>query len=173
MHNGRQNCITPVDESPGGMDEDHLIATAIRLCAASGVIAQGVPVTPASSAALVTMTGCVTRDDAGGRKGTGGRAVASGGDSDKFLLIDARMTETQVRSTGTSGLSTITTNPANTVVLSGARYLLAAKSADVRPHVGHQVEVTGRVTGAAPKNGPPQFEAASVKMISATCVPAK
>jgi len=95
---------------------------------------------------LVTMTGCVTREDlsyASGRKSVDGRAVTSGGSADKFLLSDARVSRPgQEKTVGTSGTVTSNSDP---VAVGGARYLLVGQSADMRQHLGHQVEVVGRV----------------------------
>lgn len=161
---------------------------AALLCTAATAAAQDRTASPADDVRqMVTMTGCVTRDDmsyASGRLSTDGRAVTSGGDADRFNLSDARVTTSgQARATGTSGTTTGSTDP---VAVGGARYLLVGKSADLRPHLGHQVEVTGRI-GAMDQNkgsGPaatankndaavPQFTVDSIKMITATCTPAK
>jgi hypothetical protein len=106
--------------------------------------------------AMVTMTGCVTRDDlsyANGRKSVGGRAVTTGGTADKFLLSSARVSASSTNgAVGTSGTGTLTSNT-DPRAFEGPRYLLVGQSADFRAQLGHQVEVTGRVTNAAMTEG--------------------
>jgi hypothetical protein len=121
---------------------------ATMICTAATVAAQdrNTGVAREGNGQTVTMTGCVTREDmsfASGRKSVDGRAVTSGGDADKFLLSDARVVRPgQEKTVGTSGTATSNTDP---VSVAGAHYLLVGQSADFRPHLGHQVEVTGRI----------------------------
>lgn len=152
-------------------------------CAATAAAQDRTPSTTDKLGQTVTMTGCVTRDDmsyASGRLSTDGRAVTSGGDADRFLLSDARQTTRgEAKATGTSGTATGNTDP---VAVGGAHYLLVATSADLRPHLGHQVEVTGRIgamdadkgSGPAATAGKsdaavPRLTVENIKMISAAC----
>jgi len=101
--------------------------------------------------AAVTIRGCVTRADlsyANGVKGTDGRAVTSGGTSDKFLLANARRSDgTESKKDDSRAAQTSNSDP---LALKGPYYLLEGQSADMRQHLGHEVEITGTLEQLQP-----------------------
>lgn len=130
-----------------------------------------------TSGATAMLTGCVTRADmsyASGRRAVDGRAVTSGGEADRFVLVTTKgATDGRIGTTGS-------TDP---VAMKGAKYDLLGESADLRPHLGHEIEATGHFERVNPnssstdapaalgKDEPnlPKFRVDSVRMISAAC----
>lgn len=133
----------------------------------------------------ITVTGCIERASqaAVGTTGTAGTASAKG-ESSKFLL-----TNVTAGTSGTAETPTAAPSPAPTATT----YRLDASDSELSPHVGHTVEIKGRVassdTAAATPSrepGPPNTSAAdtatsssqasapklkveSVRMISESC----
>jgi hypothetical protein len=140
------------------------VAMAIALQAQTATSKQANGSTPGE----VTVTGCVERADQVGASGTAATTV----DSLSFVLIHAvRGIAADRQVAGTSG-----TNSNKAV---GGIYRLDSNVATLNPHVGHKVEVTGTVDGAAAATPPsadttsaanaPRLKVARVKMVSETC----
>jgi hypothetical protein len=51
----------------------------------------------------------------------------------------------------------------------GSLYVLDGDKDELRQHVGHQVEVTGKLEDTSTTTGPRPFDVDSLKMIAATC----
>jgi hypothetical protein len=114
----------------------------------------------------ITLTGCVERADQVAAAVTAGTTV----DSLSFVLIKAtKGTAADARAAGTSGTQTSTEKD--------SIYRLDAEVSKLNPHVGHRVEVTGTLVGAAdstvksadPSAGAPRLKVDRVKMLSETC----
>jgi hypothetical protein len=193
---------------------------ALALACSAGLAAQ--TTTPSTSSSTqsgqntVTVTGCLQSAGASGGStatGTAGTTTAgtssTAGGSDRFMLANARMGSGASSRTGTSGTtatgSTAGTSTASTAGTTagatagsargaGSSYTLDGNASELRRHVNHQVEITGRLdssssmaggsratettpaggttagagaTGAA--NYSQTLRVESVKMISATC----
>jgi hypothetical protein len=188
---------------------------ALALAWTAGVGAQTTasPGTSANQAGqgTVTVVGCLKPAEAmGGATGTSGSTAtgtsSTAGSSDRFMLTNARTGSASSAQTGTSGTTTAGTTTAGTTAgttstasrpetASGsmASYTLDGNASELRPHLNHQVEITGRLasagtaggststaspttsTGTATTAGAGQTSAAqtlrveSVRMIAATC----
>jgi hypothetical protein len=115
----------------------------------------------------ITVTGCIERADQMSASGT----AATTADSLSFVLIHAVTGTAEDRQVaGTSGAKADT---------KGSMYRLDADVSQLNPHVGHKVEITGKLDAAAtttpastdtssPANAP-QLKVEQVKMVSETC----
>ncbi len=136
----------------------------------------------------ITVTGCIERasQSAVGTSGTMGTGAKAGSRSEArgFLL-----TNVTAGTSGTAETPTATPSPASTAT----SYRLDASDSELSPHVGHKVEITGRVassetaattpsrepgapnTEAAPsatsssQASAPKLKVQSVKMIAESC----
>jgi len=125
-------------------------------------------------------TGCVRE---GGATTTGNSSSATS--ADPYVLADARMGGTGSNgdnrsSAGTSSSSSTTGSASSSA---GSTYVLSGQNSQLREHVGHQVEVKGRLATAASAHGEAasptsntpsalgaqKIEVESVRMISSTC----
>jgi hypothetical protein len=132
------------------------------------------PATPAADAADMTIVGCLAQ---------------SKDDSDDYILtVSPAATAQQSAGAGTTPDATRATNPNPTAsdvartaaATTPATYKIVGIDDDqLKPHVNHQVELKGRVSASAAAPGQTQaastkeFRASSVKMLAATCPPAK
>jgi hypothetical protein len=148
-------------------------AVAFTLCSI-GVAAQTSSTASDQKKDTITVNGCLeTGDVAGGTVGTTGSATTAG---DHFKLTHAM--------TGTASTSSTTkpsTATSSTTGTSGSTYVLEGDSSDLRKHVNHQVEITGRLdmassststtssTASSTMANAQKLRVESVKMISATC----
>jgi hypothetical protein len=184
---------------------------ALALAWTAGVGAQTTasPGTSANQAGqgTVKIVGCLKPADAmGGATGTSGSTApgtsSTAGGSDRFMLTNARMGSESSAQTGTSGTTTAgtttagtTTGTTSTASRSGtasgsmASYTLDGSASELRPHLNHQVEITGRLaaasataggststpatgtatTAGAGANAAQNLRVESVRMIAATC----
>ena len=100
-----------------------------------------------SSGSTMTITGCLARaDEAGGATGTTGSTAtppssSASSSTDKFVLKNAKSGSSSPSS------STTTATPPSTTGTSGSTYMLEGKTSDLKMHVGHQVEITGKLAG--------------------------
>lgn len=170
--------------------------------------------TPSSSAGTMTWTGCLQRADqvATGTSGSAGAASSSPSASRGFLLTNARMGSGSRSSTAPGaatsgatsstpgaaaggGATSSTPSGAASASSSGSSYRLDGEDAELAKHVGHQVEITGKISPASGSSSTPstpstppssstpstssssassssgggQVQVQSVKMIAATC----
>jgi hypothetical protein len=99
----------------------------------------------------ITVTGCIQKAEPAAAT----TAPAAGEQKAGFVLANARPGKAD-EAVGTSGSA------------SSTKYPLDADAAQLDPHVGHKVEITGtfqpNTTGA-----PPTMKVQSVKMVSASC----
>jgi hypothetical protein len=114
---------------------------------------------PQTDQKSITVTGCLQPASApAGTAGTSGGTTAGSTASDRFVLTNARLGaglsssasgSTTGSTTGTTSATTGgTTAGAATgraMDATGASYILEGKASDLRNHVNHQVEVTGRL----------------------------
>lgn len=110
-------------------------------------IAQEAQKAAAPAAQSITITGCLKEQkDVPGLKA-----------SDDIVVTDVKMSP----SSSVSGIGV------------GARYQVAGLAeAELKKHVGHQVELTGTAAAAAPgapADEAPDFKATAIKMVAATC----
>lgn len=189
----------------------NLIVCAVLAASVSSVAAQNQPPTTAPKGApstpspggnqTVRVTGCVASDDIATAAATS--AARSG-----FVLTNARMSNDSPTGTAQPSAEDIRAVPqggaavSNMTSTAGMRYVLTAQSTDLKPHVGHQVEITGQfdvtpsypsgvatsgsttppatgsTTGAPAATGtggsmPQTLKVESVRMIAASCAAAK
>src|SRR5262245_24996250 len=120
--------------------------------------------------AKVTFTGCIERATPA-PTGTAGAAGAAGAASDtKFTLTHA--TRGGASATGTTGAPP--SPGAAPSAAANVSYRLDGEDSDLTPHVGHKVEIVGRLDdkGGAPAGGASaamKINVDSVKMVAATC----
>lgn len=141
---------------------------AITFGLAAGLVAQ----TPQSTSAKnITVTGCIQRAAPGS---TGTTDATRSTSETKFLLTNAAMNP--AGTPGTAG----TTRPGTAAA---SEYRLDADDAKLTPHVGHKVEIAGKVeepTSTTPPQPPspkstasaanaPKLKVDTVRMISSTC----
>jgi hypothetical protein len=140
---------------------------ALALGWTAGVAAQTTPPPSTSSgqaAQTVKITGCLKPADAmGGATGTSGSTApgtsSTAGGSDRFMLTNASMGSGTSAQTGTSGTAGTTAGtPAGTAstsrpAASGSSYTLDGNASELRPHLNHQVEITGRLEASANRSG--------------------
>ncbi|HEY2908488.1 MAG TPA: hypothetical protein VGJ29_21455 [Vicinamibacterales bacterium] len=143
-----------------------------------------------ASPGTVTVTGCLQRgDSAGGATGTSGSATSSSAasSSDKFVLANAHMGSGASSTPGATGATTGTSGSATSSSgssMSGAKYELEGSATELKDHVGHEVEIKGRIensssatTGSAATGSATSSSASSsqkltvesVRMIASTC----
>lgn len=144
-----------------------ILAVAVAFAAAQ--TPQSSPMSQASSAKKITVTGCIEKA-AHTPKGTSGMSgTMSSGLETKFKLTNVALSTSGTA--GTSGMY-----PESGTVAS--EYHLDAADAKLAPHVGHKVEITGTLekskdTMAQPQAGSavnaPKLKVEKVKMISTTC----
>ncbi len=150
-----------------------LASTAALCLTLAGALAaqgapQGTPQTPpapradqaaaaqARDAAEITIVGCLAEDK-------------SSPDDYTLTVVPA----------ATGGDAARASNPSSAASAKPATYKITGLAADqLEAHVNHQVELKGRINAARPaqagaSNAAQEFKASSVKMISATCPPAK
>src|SRR6185503_8911208 len=152
---------------------------ALALACSAGLAAQ--TTTPSTSSSTqsgqntVTVTGCLQSAGASGGStatGTAGTTTAgtssTAGGSDRFMLANARMGSGASSRTGTSG-TTATGSTAGTSTASaagttagatagsargaGSSYTLDGNASELRRHVNHQVEITGRLDSSSSMGG--------------------
>jgi hypothetical protein len=150
---------------------------------------QGAPQTPAApraeqaaaqarDAAEITIVGCLAQDKSspddyvltvspaapGGAASAGGAPTAAAGDP-------APATNPRPGA-GTAGSDVA--RASSGAAARPATYKITGLDDDkLKPHMNHQVELKGRVKARAAGSAAQEFDASSVKMISATCPPAK
>ena len=147
--------------------------TAVAVCvAAAGLVAQTTSTATAGTSSAhrsgskagdkITVSGCVERADQVASSTAPGTTV----DSLSFVLIN-----TAPQTAGTSGGAGAARREASM----DKGYRLDADVAKLNPHVGHKVEITGRVVEPATTNGAassangPKVKVESIKMLSETC----
>jgi hypothetical protein len=132
----------------------------------------------------VTVTGCIERASQSAI-GTSGSASTTGAmESAKFVLTNV--------TAGTSGTAETPTAAPSPAATTASTYRLDGDDSKLSPHVGHKVEITGRVPSSAASMNPsderkeanpgaplaggassqanaPKLKVDSVKMISETC----
>ena len=160
---------------------------ALALAWTAGVAAQTTasPGTSDSQAGqgTVTVVGCLKPAEAmGGATGTSGStatATTSTAGGDRFMLTNARMGgSASSAQTGTSGTTTAGTTTAGTTTAgtttgttstasrpgtasgSMASYTLDGNASELRPHLNHQVEITGRLASAGAAGGSARYRVA-------------
>jgi hypothetical protein len=105
----------------------------------------------------ITMTGCLQPAE----QGIGGSASAEG--VDRFVLANARMASPAAEP---SAPATDSATPL---------YVVEGDTGELRRHVSHEVELTGRLDDSADANSPNpnarRFKAESIKDLAATCSP--
>jgi hypothetical protein len=192
------------------------IGTVAALAFAAGLAAQ-TSTSPATTSTqqtgqnTVTVTGCLQAADSMGAATTGTAGSTTPGTSsteasrgsDRFVLNNATMgsaasrtgtsgttaTGTSTAGTSTAGTSTAGTSTAGAARTAGSSYMLDGNASELRRHINHQVEITGRLDSSAsasrpataggttstaststPAAGASQtLRVESVKMLSATC----
>jgi hypothetical protein len=115
----------------------------------------------------VTVTGCLKAGDS----------------ADSYQLSDLKFKQDKEKAVGTTGAP-----PAAIASASSLKLIGAPSATKLSEHVGHTIEVTGKVSDKAPSASPgapsdpastrpqassaaPSLEVKSVKMVSATCTP--
>lgn len=116
--------------------------------------AQERPQTPAAAGQAVTITGCLKeeKDVPGRRPNIAERA----GIAEDYLLTNVKMGQGST---------------AQGIGLAPLYEIEGIDDAELKKHLNHQVELTGTISGqpgATPEDAP-EFQATSLKMISATC----
>jgi len=143
---------------------------AIACTAVAGVFAQA-PATSESpqstTAKTITVSGCVQRAPEATTGTSGATTPSTSGAATKFVLTNAMLSTSGTA--GTSGTAAPSTTTAS-------EYRLDTEEAKLTPHVGHKVEVTGKVDPAssseakpASASSAPTLKVDSVKMVSSTC----
>jgi hypothetical protein len=110
----------------------------------------------------ITVTGCLQQGGAGGTIGTTGGVEAVGGASGsgggQYVLMQATMVPSGRSAASPTGSPAAgdggnTPSPGRTVSSTGAagggKYILDGAKADLQPHIGHQVEIVGRMVAGA------------------------
>jgi hypothetical protein len=99
----------------------------------------------------ITVTGCLQKADSmsGGATGTSGTATSSASGSERFVLANARMGSGSSGSAGTSGTSGTSGATTGGSSASGSTYALEGTASELSPHVGHEVEIRGRVESSS------------------------
>ena len=167
-----------------------IVAAAISLSAGS-LVAQdrpqsstAVPPIPPAGNQTVQITGCVARGDASAAADTSRPAAASSGE--EFFLANARMSNDSPTGTAVPSKEDPRENPSAAAASgaadtkgAGVRYKLNSGSTAMAPHLGHQVEITGRLdpplsatagaVGTSGTSAPQTLRVESVKMIAASC----
>jgi hypothetical protein len=140
---------------------------------AIGVSLQAQTQPASSSANKITVTGCVQRAMSDSPTGTSGVAGAAKPDTEFILANTSAGTSTA----GTSG----TTTPPSSAMTVAPRYRLDdAEQAQIAPHVGHKVEISGTLDDASRSTSPtpgatstaapaPKLKVDSIKMLASTC----
>jgi hypothetical protein len=190
---------------------------ALALACTAALAAQTSTSSPASSTQsgqnTVTISGCLQPSGSmGGSTATGTAGTTTAGTSstagagDRFMLTNAKMGSDTSSRTGTSGTTTAGTATAGTATAgtttagatagtarsAGSSYMLDGNASELRRHVNHQVEITGRLssmsgntgsratetttagttagaTAGGAANAAQTLRVESVKMISANC----
>lgn len=147
-----------------------LILTSLGVLAVCVLLtAQEAPKPATAAKGTITMTGC----------------LQAGTAPDTFLLSHVTQTSSTSSATGTSGSATATASAASGDKTTGTKYELVVEgNVNLKPHVGHKVEVTGThtmkeatgTTGAAPAASAAtgtaaakKFTVTAVKHVAATC----
>jgi hypothetical protein len=164
-------------------------ALAISCALTATIFAQTQP--PASSSTqdrTVTVVGCLAAADkpsgtaTSGTTGTGTPPSTSASAAESFILKNAKPSPPSP-ATGTTGTAT---PPSTSASATGTTYKLSGSAAELKPHLGHQIEITGTIpsassatgTGTTPPATPPssgssanqpELRVRSVKMVSSTC----
>jgi hypothetical protein len=165
--------------------------TALTFALGVGMKAQSASSSPTSQSSRenVTVTGCLQGDPASVAASATAPGAAAATASSKFVLANAKIgaVASGASAAGTSGSTTASAG-------SGSSYALEGDATELQKHVGHEIEVTGRIespsasapsgtgtTGSAPpapaigsspasKAGSMQkVQVQSVKMISVSC----
>jgi len=148
------------------------IAAAALVCAAAVPSAQQPAQTPGAAGAApipgrggnqtVSVTGCLIEDSGSPTSPENQTAQRENSNSKTgaFVLTDARMSNDSPTGTAqptkedprpapsTAGAAAAAPSAAAAGDSNSMRYVLSAESTDLRPHVGHRVEVTGRMQTA-------------------------
>ena len=151
--------------------------------------------TPSSSASqtppAITVTGCLTSDQAAGATGTSGTAGAAATAASGFKLTNAMAGAAADKASGTAGATAApgaapsAAAGAASSAASGQTYTLGGNTSELSKHVNHQVRITGKLApaAAASKSSTPaapgsmaagsqsaqRLDVESVTMIAATC----
>jgi hypothetical protein len=114
--------------------------------------------TPASADQAVTVTGCLKDEkDVAGRQPNAAERAGIGND---YVLTNVKMSQ----GSATSGIG-----------LASMYQVKGISESELKNHVGHQVEITGKLEAAkadatsSPNSDLPDLTASAVKMVSATC----
>ena len=142
------------------MNEWSSTIAAITIVTGAAVAAAQQPTTSATSSQhsdkdMVTVTGCL-------QEGASGGSASSSNSSKHFVLANVK---TSSGSSSTSSSSTPTTSSA---APSGTSYVLDGSSSELRPHVNHEVQITGRLDNKGSSSGP-KINVESVRMVAQTC----
>jgi hypothetical protein len=103
----------------------------------------------------ITMTGCLQPAE----QGIGGSASAEG--VDRFVLANARMASPAAEPSAPASDSAT------------PLYVVEGDSSELRRHVSHEVELTGRIDDSTDSSSPNarRFKAESIKDLASTCSP--
>jgi hypothetical protein len=180
---------------------------AVALACGVSLAAQTPAATQSGTPSTVTVTGCLQRGNSmSGTTGTTGSATsgtsaasASASASDHFMLTNAKMGSGSSSTTGAAGSATTGTTGSGTSATgaagsstSGASYVLEGSTSDLSSHVGHEIEVRGKIdssstgssygsgastgsaaagatTGSASATSAQKLQVESVRMIASTC----
>ncbi len=136
------------------------IALGVGLLCASAVNAQTETTGARQGGAArgpITVTGCLQTGTSGSMAGSTtstGTATTSG--SSGFMLTNVKMTgsslSTSTTAGTTGGTSAGSTTGGSMAATMPSSFALQAEDAQLRPHVGHQIEVTGTVGGGRGMN---------------------
>lgn len=154
----------------------------------AGAIAAGAqePTTSTSTSQqrsdTITATGCLQEGSAAA--GSAASSTPSATPSGAFMLTNAKKTEASPSSSSTSTAGTTSSSATGTSgSATGTTYLLDGSAVDLKAHVNHQIQVTGKLeassssttstTGAASSSSSAmsmqKIKVDSVKMVASTC----
>jgi hypothetical protein len=153
-------------------------AAALAVAFSGGVAAQSDSAAANSrqqSKTAITVTGCLQSADQptsvgaapgaapGAAAGAASTSKPSSSKADKFVLANAAQ----------GGGASATKGDSPAAGAGGSSYTLEGKTAELRPHLNHQVQITGRPSPSSSSSGAAggsqQLQVESVKMISANC----
>ena len=126
-----------------------VVAMSVVACAT--LIAQQ-PTTSASATdrsdkEKVTVTGCLQQATGSSSSSSAPTSAGTSSSSSEFMLTNATMSSgkssTSTSSTGTTGSATSST--AGTSGSTGTSYMLDGSSSELRPHLNHEIEITGEL----------------------------
>ena len=138
---------------------------AMTIVTGAAVTAAQQPTTSATSSQhsdkdMVTVTGCL-------QEGASGGSASSSNSSKHFILANAKM------SSGSSSTSSSSTPTTSSTAPSGTSYVLDGSSTELRPHVNHEVQITGRLdnkgSSSSSTSSGPKINVESVRMVAQSC----